>query len=65
MHGQIFQEVSNQTFQGVFYGDCAVADFDNNGRTDFIISGAKPGYTGYSGLFKNNNGAFTENIGAS
>ncbi|MBA9072948.1 hypothetical protein GGR22_001074 [Flavobacterium gossypii] len=64
MHGQIFQEVSNQTFQGVFYGDCAVADFDNNGRTDFIISGAKPGYTGYSGFFKNNNGAFTENIGA-
>lgn len=65
MHGQIFQEVSSQTFQGVFYGDCAVGDFDNNGRTDFIISGAKPGYTGFSGLYKNNNGAFTENLNAS
>lgn len=65
MHGQIFQEVANQTFQGVFYGDSAVADFDNNGRPDFIISGAKPGYTGYSGLYKNNNGAFTENLNAS
>lgn len=65
MHGQIFQEVSNQTFQGVFYGDCATGDFDNNGRTDFIISGAKPGYTGYSGLYKNNNGTFTESINAS
>ncbi|MBC8643150.1 T9SS type A sorting domain-containing protein [Flavobacterium lindanitolerans] len=38
-----------------------MADFDNDGKTDFIISGAKPGYTGYTGIFKNNNGIFTEN----
>ncbi|PKW29310.1 putative secreted protein (Por secretion system target) [Flavobacterium lindanitolerans] len=61
MYSQIFQAVTNQTFQGVFYGDSAVADFDNDGKTDFIISGAKPGYTGYTGIFKNNNGIFTEN----
>ncbi|MDQ7961647.1 T9SS type A sorting domain-containing protein [Flavobacterium lindanitolerans] len=61
MYSQIFQAVTNQTFQGVFYGDSAVADFDNDGKTDFIISGAKPGYTGYSGLYKNNNGIFAEN----
>lgn len=64
LQGQIFQEVTNQTFQGVFYGDAAIGDFDSNGRTDFIISGARPGYTGYSGLYKNNNGAFTENLNA-
>lgn len=62
MQSQIFEEVTSQTFQGVFFGDCAVADFDNNGRTDFIISGAKPGYTGYSGLFQNSNGVFSENL---
>lgn len=61
IYSQIFQVVPNQTFQNVFYGDCALADFDNNGKTDLVISGTKPGYTGYTGIFKNNNGIFTEN----
>lgn len=65
MYSQIFQAVTNQIFQGVFYGDSAVADFDNDGKTDFIISGAKPGYIGYTGIFKNNNGIFAENTNTS
>lgn len=59
MCGQILEQ-SSENFQGIFYGDIAVGDLDSNGKLDFVISGAKPGYTGYSGIFLNNTGSFTE-----
>lgn len=61
MQSQLFEAVPNSGFQGVFFGDCATADFNNDGKTDFIISGAKPGYTGFTAIYENNNGSFAAN----
>ena len=57
IQAQVFQQ-STQSFEGVFYGDCAVSDLNADGQPDFMISGAKPGYSGYSGVFYNTNAQF-------
>lgn len=59
MNGQIL-EPSAQNFQGVFYGDISVGDLNGDNKPDFIITGAKPGYTGYSRIYMNDNGLFSE-----
>lgn len=58
-HGQVLEN-SFQNFQGVFYGDIAIGDLNEDNKPDFIITGAKPGYTGYSTTFLNENGSFIE-----
>jgi len=58
LQAQTFQ-LSPQNFQGVFYGDCTVGDLNGDNKLDFMVSGAMPGYIGYSGVFSNNNGQLT------
>ena len=53
-HAQNFELTNQNSFDGVFYGDCAVADFNNDGKDDFIYSGAKTGYaTGNTSMYIN------------
>lgn len=55
---QTFSEDTNSVFSGIFYGDCKWFDGNNDGNKDFIISGAEPGYSGFSALYQNNGSEF-------
>ena len=57
--GQTMQP-SSQSFQGVFYGDLATGDINGDGTQDFLISGAKPGFSGFSQVYYSENGEFSE-----
>ncbi len=60
-NSQIFEAVNSPQFQGVFYGNCSTADFNNDGKTDIIFSGATTSYTsGYTAVYINSNGSFNE-----
>lgn len=59
MNAQTMQP-SSQNFQGVFYGDLATGDINGDGTQDFLISGAKPGFTGFSQVYYSENGEFSE-----
>lgn len=57
--GQVLEN-SFQNFQGVYYGDIAVADLNGDQTPDIILTGAKPEYTGFSTKYNNDNGSFFE-----
>jgi len=44
-YSQIFEEITEPAFQGVFYGDCTAVDLNNDNKKDIIFSGAVTGYT--------------------
>jgi len=60
-NAQIFTEYDSNTFTGIFYGDCHWFDSNNDRKKDFIISGAEPGYAGFSALYENSGSEFIQN----
>lgn len=60
-HAQ-FTEMPGGLFPGLFYGDCSTGDFDGDGKTDLILSGAKPGYNGMISIHLNANGFEASNL---
>lgn len=58
-YAQDFQEVTSQSFEGIFYGDCAVMDINGDAYPDLIYSGAIPGYeVGNTSVYINEAGQF-------
>lgn len=57
---QRFSEHSSE-LTGVFYGDCHWFDSNNDNKPDFIISGAEPGYSGFTAVYQNNENGFFQN----
>lgn len=53
-YSQLFEEITEPAFQGVFYGDCAAVDLNNDNRKDIMFSGAIAGYaTGNTTIYTN------------
>lgn len=59
---QIFTEYEPSNFTGIFYGDCHWFDSNNDRKKDFIISGAEPGYSGFTSLYQNTGSEFIQNV---
>ncbi len=58
-HAQDFREVTTQTFDGVFFGNAAAINVNNDAYPDLIYSGAVAGYTiGNTSVFLNEEGQF-------
>lgn len=51
---------SNSVFTGAFYGDCAAADFNGDGKKEILVSGALPGYDGHTALYRIQDGIYTQ-----
>ncbi|WP_306353401.1 FG-GAP-like repeat-containing protein [Flavobacterium sp. '19STA2R22 D10 B1'] len=58
----VFEESTATTLQGVFYGDCAWIDVNNDTFPELLLTGAKPGYSGTTKFYKNTNGVLSEDI---
>ena len=58
-HAQDFRAVTTQTFDGVFFGNAAAIDINNDEYPDLIYSGAIAGYSiGNTSVFLNEQGEF-------
>lgn len=57
---QTFTEYEPSNFTGIFYGDCHWFDSNNDNKKDFIISGAEPGYSGFTSLYQNTESEFIQ-----
>lgn len=60
-YSQIFEEITDSSFQGVFYGDCNILDLNNDNKKDIIFSGAVTGYsTGHTSVYANTTDGFIQ-----
>lgn len=58
-YAQDFRQVTSQTFDGIFFGDCAVMDINGDDYPDLIYSGAIVGYeVGNTSVYVNEAGQF-------
>lgn len=58
-YSQLFEEITEPAFQGVFYGDCTAVDLDGDNRKDILLSGAVTGYTtGSTAVYTNSPDGF-------